>query len=420
MLKPTNVLIVILLALLSTYHASAQNEINSPYSGFGIGLLNNTSNGTMAAMGGVSYAMQNPYYINYRNPASYVAFDSLSFIADASFSLANSTLKTNTLNQKGSFARFNYLTIGLPVTKHWRTSAGIIPYSDIGYKIKDESGEISYSYDGEGGLMQLYWGNAFKICKGLSIGLNASYIWGSMNSIRYVVYDKENFFNNRIAQNINVDGITLSVGLQYFLKIKEHHTLGFGVVYENSPYIWARENTLVQNYTGEYISSNSYDTVQYIAGEKGRMILPQSIGGGITYNFKNKIIVGADLTWQNWSNYKLMERSDSLRDCLNVSAGLQYTPDPTSTKYFKKVNFRLGGKYSSGYFSFYDTPIREYGFTLGLGFPIKTFTSQSTINIMVEYGRMGTTSHNLILQDYFKFSLSFILQEKWYQRVRLE
>ena len=65
----------------------AQNEISNPYSGFGIGLINSHSNAILDGMGGTSYAMQNPYYINSRNPASYAAFDSLSFTADVAASV---------------------------------------------------------------------------------------------------------------------------------------------------------------------------------------------------------------------------------------------------------------------------------------------------------------------------------------------
>ena len=113
----------------------AQNEISSPYSNYGIGLVNSCTPSALTALGGTAYAMQNPFMINFRNPASYVAFDSLSFIADASFSVHANTLKIDTLTQKSAIAHPNYFTIGLPVTKHWRTSAGILPYSDLARSI---------------------------------------------------------------------------------------------------------------------------------------------------------------------------------------------------------------------------------------------------------------------------------------------
>ena len=168
---------MIVLCWLCFFFAQAQNEIRMPYSSYGIGSVNHYSNGILDGMGSVSYAMQNPYYINFRNPASYAAFDSLSFIADAAASIYYSKLSQESYTQKNSYAKPNYLAIGLPVTRHWRTSVGIKAFSTIGYEIETTKnianvGEVSYTYSGNGGINQLYWGNAFKICKGLSIGLS--------------------------------------------------------------------------------------------------------------------------------------------------------------------------------------------------------------------------------------------------------
>ncbi|MEG1555876.1 MAG: hypothetical protein RR356_04040 [Bacteroidales bacterium] len=414
-----------ILFMLLQLQGYTQNEISSPYSGYGVGLLTNSTPNHLVAMGGTAYAMQNPHYINFRNPASYFAFDSLSFIADASFSIMSGKLRTNLETQKGSFARPNYIAIGLPITKIWRTSVGILPFSDKGYTIVDKKndpnfGNIVYKYAGEGGLMQLYWGNALRICKGLTIGLNASYIFGTLADTRYVEFSGSNFYNTRISQFFYVDGIYLTLGLQYFTNIKTHHRLGFGAVYENSAYIWTKENLLISYYEKEYSSASEHDTVLNVIGQKGRLQIPQSIGGGVSYSYKNKLLIGADVTWQNWKKYKLMGETDSLKNALISSVGFQYIPDPTSNKFFKNIALRAGFRYSTGYIQIRNTPITEWVVSFGLGIPLKTFNSRSSINIMFEYGRMGTLKNNLIQQDNFKFSLSFILQEKWYQRTKLE
>ena len=399
----------------------AQSEISSPYSGFGAGILTNTTNVPMASMGGLSYALQNNLYINYKNPASYIAFDSLSFIADAAFFASSNKLIANNQTQNGSVVRLSYLMLGLPVTKHWRTSAGIIPFSDIGYKILDNSNtDLTYSYEGSGGLMQIYWGNAFKLAKNFSLGLNISYLFGTINNSRFIEFSEPNFFNTRILSATLIDGIYLSAGLQYFINMKKNNRLGFGVVYENSAYIWARENLLVNNYLGKFNTTSTHDTVLCEPANKGRMVIPQSVGFGISFSHADKILFGTDISWQNWSKFRLMEKSDSLKDAIVAVVGIQYTPNPLSNKYYKRMKFRAGGKFSTGYMRFQDTPIQEFSVSLGVGFPLRTFTSQSSINIMFEYGQMGTKRNNLIQQNYFKFVFGFILHEKWYQRVKLE
>lgn len=400
---------------------NTQSGISSPYSGFGIGILSNTTNASLSAMGGTSYAIQSNRFINYKNPASYVAFDSLSFLADAAFSLSGNTLRNTEMSQKNNLARFNYLTIGLPVTKWWRTSLGVLPYSDVGYQIEDNYAEgYLYKYEGEGGLNQFYWGNAFKLAKKLSIGFNASYIWGTIHDKRFAEYETDYFFNSMIDKYNKINGLYLSGGIQYFFAMKNHHHLGIGAVYENTAYIQVQEDLMIGNYTGPYKSTYVLDTIVNATEQKGKMKLPQSIGVGLSYSYKNVWLIGADVTWQNWKNFENMGRSDSLLNNLIASVGLQYCVDPNSPKFFKKLKYRAGFRYASGYFNFDDTAIPEFSASLGVGIPFKTFNSNSTINVVFEYGRMGTTSYNLIRHDYFKLSFNFILHEKWYQRVRLE
>ena len=129
--KINHIVWMFLFCCLTIITVQGQNEINSPYSSYGIGIINNSSNGILDAMGGTSYAMQNPYFINFRNPASYAAFDSLSFIADVGASVYVSTLYQHNKTQQNTYAQPGYLSIGLPVTRHWRTSLGILPFCGI-------------------------------------------------------------------------------------------------------------------------------------------------------------------------------------------------------------------------------------------------------------------------------------------------
>lgn len=414
------------LLLLCFLFAHAQNEISSPYSKYGYGLPSQITSGAYDAMGKVGYALQDPYLINYKNPASYVAFDSLSFIADAAFSIYSSTLKTSELSQKTSYARPSYLVLGLPVTRHWRTSAGILPFSNLGYNIAystqlSEDVLVDYAYQGDGGLLQLYWGNAFKICKGLSVGLNASYLFGRLNYTKTAEFNGSNFFNTMVDRTTLVDGIHLSAGVQYFATIKEKHRLGIGVVYENSAYIWTKQSTLTYNYegTGNYTTLN--DTVAYSDNGRGTMQLPQSIGAGLSYQYKDKWWLTADVTWQDWSHYHLNhEETGNLQNAVSVSAGLQFIPNATSTNYFNKIRIRAGFHYTTGNIFVNGQSINAFSISAGLGFPLKLFNNNSSIGIMIEYGQMGTLVNELLRENYFKFSAHFTLQEKWYQRVKLE
>ena len=420
------VLWIFLFCCLCTFSGRAQNEISLPYSSYGIGMVNRSSNGILDAMGGVSYAMQNPYYINFRNPASYAAFDSLSFIADAAASVYSSHLTQRQKTQRNTYAKPGYLAIGLPVTRHWRTSIGIMPFIDIGYDIEtvkniEPIGNVTYRYSGKGGLNQLYWGNAFKICKGLSIGLNASYIFGSVYAYSNTEFDGSNFINSYVNDAYHIDGIYLDAGLQYIFNIGEKHRIGLGAVYSSTAYIWAKEKLLVSSYSGNYNSTILYDTVYSQEALRGRLNIPQSVGGGLSYTYKDKMTIAGDVTWRNWTKFSFMKPSnDTLQDAISASLGFQYIPDPLSTKFFKKMAFRVGGHYSTGELLLRNKPISEFGVCVGVGIPLTTFNTHSSLNILFEYGKTGTLANDLINQNYFRFSFCFTLQERWYQRVKLD
>ena len=404
---------------------SAQNDINSPYSNYGIGNLSPRSNNVLSSMGGVGYALQSPYYINFKNPAAFAAFDSLSFIGDLSFSVINHQLKTNDLELSGTIAQLDYLAIGAPVMKFWRTSVGIMPYSDVGFAVIDEhyTDSITFKYTGSGGLQQLYWGNAFKVAKGFTLGLSLSYLYGTFNAANFAEYTSENSFNTMISNYRHLDGILISGGAQYQITLKEKHLLSVGAVYESPIKVWSRENKVVLNYFGQYYPSTSFDTVVCLTGDsalKSNPTLPQTVGIGIAYGYKDRVLAAVDFTWQNWKQFHMENSKGFFKDNFITAIGVQYVPNPTSSKYYKKINFRLGTRFSTGYMIVKDKHISEFAVSFGLGFPIRTFTSRSSVNLMFEYSRLGTLNDNLILQNYYKLSFNFILHEKWYQRRKLE
>lgn len=379
-------------------------------------------------MGGVGYALQNPYYVNFKNPAAFAAFDSLSFVGDLSFSIINQQLKTDSLQQKGTIGQLDYIAIGLPVLKFWRTSVGIMPYSDVGYSILyehqvDSFGLASNQYSGTGGVQLLYWGNAFKVVKGLSLGVSLSYLYGTISSSSFAEYSAENMLNTVISNFRYLDGINISGGVQYQATIKDKHFLSIGAVYEKPIKVWSKENLLVLAYAGEYSPNLVFDTVTVYMGKdavKSTVKLPQIVGGGIAYGFKDRLTASIDLTWQNWKQFNMSNTKNAFKDNLITAIGVQYVPNPSSSKYYNKINFRLGTRISTGYMVVNEQTISEFALAAGLGFPIRTITSRSSINIMFEYSRLGTISNNLILQNYFRFSFNFVLHEKWYQRRKLD
>lgn len=58
--------------------------------------------------------------------------------------------------------------------------------------------------------------------------------------------------------------------------------------------------------------------------------------------------------------------------------------------------------------------IKDLGFTLGIGFPVTG--SFSNVNIGFELGKKGTTSANLVQENYANLSLSLSLNDRWFEK----
>ena len=75
-------LLSVALFVWATISIMAQSGTNSPYSQFGLGLLADQSSGFSRGMNGLGIGFREHNQVNYLNPASYSAIDSLSFIFD--------------------------------------------------------------------------------------------------------------------------------------------------------------------------------------------------------------------------------------------------------------------------------------------------------------------------------------------------
>ena len=81
---------------------------------------------------------------------------------------------------------------------------------------------------------------------------------------------------------------------------------------------------------------------------------------------------------------------------------------------FEKTGLLVDGSGSNTNF----TPIDDFGISFGLGLPLKRL---STVNMGFEYGKRGTTSNNLIQENYFNFRLSLSLTDtNWFQKRKID
>ena len=405
-----------------TVQLNAQNQLSSPYSRFGLGELTHHNSYTNIAMGGVSYAHKQATSINYLNPASYTAFDSISCLVDAAFSYKYHALQENTTKQSGGTITFDYLALGLSVVPRWNTVFGFHPYSFVNYTINESESwndtiEVSKAFSGVGGLYEFYWGNAIQIFKNFSLGCNISYLFGYYDKIRTMEFSDNLFLNYKNDDKITVNGALFSFGAQYFIPIKKH-LLGLGLTYSPSiPTVFGNQSDIMYTYVNTTSGESVVDTLYWNGNEKITITLPQTIGTGISWS-SEKYFLGFDFTWSDWSQYKMGDILDTLKDSYKYALGGSIIPNPTGSKYISKIRYSFGGYYEITPLYLKENQLDRFGINFGLSFPMKK--SKTRFNVCFEYGKWGNLQNNLVQETYFITSFNIALHERWYQRRKLD
>ena len=420
--KGRNVIFGFLLLLFTQIAAvQGQIQINSPYTRYGLGtLVENGMDPRITAMGGLYYGLQANNLINTANPASYAAFDSVSFIFDAGIFGLLTNLKSDLQSDQGSYISLSHLMFGFPVTKWWRTSIGILPFSYVGYDIYNTekvegSTDIQYVYRGSGGFNQLYWGNAFVIRKRLSIGFNMKYMFGTITRSRGVTFpDSIEMKNTYIRGSIRPSDFYGEVGFQYKAKLPKDLFMVIGGVFGPQVKINSKANYLATTYFGDInLAQISYDTIEVRYNEKGSFTLPVRTGFGVTAGKQGKWVIGADFLWQNWEQFTYYGNSDSLANRWNIAVGGEYIPNARSiSSYFQKIAYRAGFHFGETQLILKNQHLNEFGISFGLGLPIKK--SKSTVNLAAIIGKRGTTRNGLIQENFIRFTVGVNVFENWF------
>jgi hypothetical protein len=63
--------------------------------------------------------------------------------------------------------------------------------------------------------------------------------------------------------------------------------------------------------------------------------------------------------------------------------------------------------------------LSTFSLTTGWGLPLRKGTNPTLLNITFEYGHNGSVSKNLIREQYFKFTLNATINERWFEKRRL-
>lgn len=413
-------LLVFLLMILSGA-AIAQNNTNSPYTRYGYGQLADQGSGNSKAMGGIAYGLRDKYQINFVNPASYTAVDSLTFIFDGGISLQNTNFGDGKVKQNAKNSSFDYITMQFRLAKWASMSIGLLPFSNVGYSMGEyrENTEFpehssTLQFSGDGGLHQLYVGAGFKILKNLSVGANISYLWGDITHMRYEDFPLDgSALPLTTTTNTSIRSYKLDLGAQYTQQFGKKHAVTLGAVF--SPGHDLNNDSYVQNQLGDSETGATINTKDTVA----TFGLPMSFGVGVSYVYDDRLTVGADFTLQNWGSVEYMNQKDALCNRTKIAVGAEFLPNPLGRSYFAHVKYRLGAYYSQPYYKIDgERAAKEYGVTAGFGLPIPR--TRSVLSLSAQYVRTQGTKSMFLNENTLRICVGVTFNERWFFKRKVD
>ena len=430
MQKISSCFIVMLLVLLNV-EVFSQASTNSPYSRFGFGDILSESFNQNFALAGTGIGLRSNNNINAINPASY------SEITITSFEIAATNnalwLTDGTQSQFKNNPHINYLAFGLPIIMNkWGMAFGAMPYSNVGYNystLKTDSlvGDVSYYYQGEGGITKLFFGNAvkFKIdsTSFISAGNNLAFLFGNISSDKKVIFGGiSNSFNLWEVNNKHIADFTTDFGIQYqktFTNAKdEKYFLTIGATYALAADLKTKKTQNIRSFTGNIDFGAIKDTISYEENVSDITTIPAKIGGGLSLEKDKKWTIALDFKTSNWGQIQSNENNVDYKNNYTISSGFEIVPKYDAfNNYFKRIKYKFGVRYSTAYLSINNTDINEYGITFGLGLPIKrTDTSMPGLNLGIEYGNRGVANNGLVQETFVNFNVGLTINDRWFMK----
>lgn len=398
--------------LLAAGQVQAQKGVNSLYSSFGIGDLEERDYSRNFGVGSSGIARGSTSFLNELNPASYGRLPMETFFFEAS--LAGKSLQYNgtNLNQNAGDVNFKRFAMGFKASKMWGIGVGLMPYSRVDYKllntrfVEGTDQGTRNAIEGTGGINRLYFSNALQLTKNFSVGLSSAVLFGPISRVDSLgstgastdVYSEQKQF----LHNFN-----FTTGLQYAGKFGQW-MIGAGATYRFKTKLTTQEDFYIRY---------SDETILFEESLKSKdFSLPEQIGGGLSLT-NGRITWLADYRRQNWKGSNLDKQDYAFVNSNRYSGGVEYAFQ--KYQYNNRVEgliVQAGVNYHTAYMQIKDQPVRDFGVTVGASLPSRTGHLRYYLGL--EAGQRGTSSKGLIQENFINVVLHLSLRDNWFFKLR--
>lgn len=388
-------------------------QSSSSYTRIGLGEPVYNYSGRRLGMGQLGTSVADIDFISTLNPASWHRLGRTRIEFGITYN--GVFLSDNNSSYYTAETEFTGFTLGIPVSSKYGIAAvaGIIPYSDVSYKVSDSyQSSVNYDieYEGRGGVSKVFMGVSYELPFKLSLGATFDYYFGNLNYYSRVNFEGDANFDSEYKRTYSPYSIGSTVGLispdfSDLLGINSIRELKIGVV--ASLVSEMNTDTLLQS------SSVLYSDTLGIGISD--MKIPMRISAGISFVLDRNYLFLFDFLTQNWKDYSLNGKTDaSLRNSMKLSAGFEYKPSrQPGDSFWEQIIFRAGLSYEELPFIVRNTGINEYSVCGGFSLPL---TFENTLDVGFQYASRGTSDNGLIKEDRFRISVGISLGDLWFIR----
>ncbi len=412
--------------------AFGQFNTYSPYTRFALGDLSKPGIAQNLAMGGTGLAIHEGNRINYLNPAAFSAFDSTSVYFDFGLNSYHNSYETENYSNTWWNMNLHHVAFGSAMGKMMGFSAGIIPYSSIGYNIKQEYNSYTHGmamdtyFKGDGGTLNFYAGTSIKLWERLSLGVTMNFLMGKLTREKAVDFPMNSEYSDATSKEVvNLRKPVFTLGLQYKEVYGDKFFFTIGGIYDikASARLSNEYSVINEFYPDDPVMINDSVPIfpSYPIGEdtiSSTLNIPQKIGFGVAFGIPNKLTITADYYKQDWTG-SMSGENFATTNATSMHFGAEYLPNAKAIRgYHKYISYRLGGYYSNSYLMVNEYQLKDYGITFGVGLPVKTL--KTSINVAFTMGTRGTTEYNLVKENYGIITFNVTLHDLWFRKRRFD
>jgi hypothetical protein len=405
----------LLILLTASLMIRAQTN-NSPYSILGIGDIEDAYYNRTSGLANTGAAYRSNSNLINNNPASYSALEKQFFEGEIGIRgkfVQYYGAPVDPLNNTSFDITFKRFVLGTKITKHWGSSVGLVPFSSENYEYNTQQpilgtiGETApANSSGYGGISRVYFANSYDFFNHLSLGIDVSYLFGSINQ-KTILQNATSYLSTNTKTNY--ESFYFTYGLQYYTRLTKSWDFGLGATFANKTELNPQYSIVILAID----SSQLYNLPQ----AQTNYVFPVSYTVGISITKNKKYTFVADYKYQGWSEQHYSGYNYALQDSRRFSAGFEISKKKSAYNTLYETNFfQMGLYYGNTYLNVYGQPINDMGGTLGFG--INSKRSRLSYTVTLQYGVKGTESNNLIQERYGNLTIMLSYRDVWFTRGR--